>query len=466
MNLVRQVLRAAALMCGWMIHGLAAQTSDVEGGTDSTGSSVSGSTLLLNSTSTLIASPLSLVSAGTVVFYDRNTQLSTGVITTGNIVPASSQTPWVVETTTPTLTTAAVNSTSSSGAITLGSLAINQSPTLSISNAGASNLGLTTSSLPATGSTLQINSTFGLVAGSGASIGGGIVPSGSVNSITTTNMVVGSVPWTSSSVLNLSVASRPAVSVAGGTLTVAGGTLAVDRLVSGIDGLNLSGDALLRLRVNSAAGAEYGKFTVNGNVVLSGDLLIDVESRITSGAVLTIVEKTTAGAVSGTFTGLPEGSVVNVNGNDFKISYTGGDGNDVTLTALSRVQAWRNRNFGTSENAGASADEADFDGDGIPNLLEKAFNLDPAAGNTLPVTAAHRGDCLEYTYTRSLQALADGDVFTVEWADTLGASAWSSEGVTEQVLSDDGTVQVVKACVPAGGNGQRFMRLSVAPSAQ
>ena len=181
---------------------------------------------------------------------------------------------------------------------------------------------------------------------------------------------------------------------------------------------------------------------------------------------MTIVEKTTAGAVSGAFTGLPEGSVVNVNGNDFKISYTGGDGNDVTLTALSRVQAWRNRNFGTSENAGASADEADFDGDGIPNLLEKAFNLDPAAGNTLPVTAAHRGDCLEYTYTRSLQALADGDVFTVEWADTLGASAWSSAGVTEQVLSDDGTVQVVKACVQAGGNGQRFMRLSVTPSAQ
>lgn len=460
MILSRQFFWAAALTCGLMVHSLSAQTSDVEGGTDSTGSSVSGSTLVLNSTSTLIASPLSLVSAGAVLLYDQNTQLSTGFITSGNIVPASSQTPWVVETTTPTLTTAAVNTTPSLGTITLGSLAINQSPTLSILNAGGSNLGLTTSSLPATSSTLQINSAGGLLAG------GGISPSGSVSSITTTTTIAGSVPSTSGAVVNVSLASRPTLTVSGGTLTVAGGTLAVDRLVSGIDGLNLSGDALLRLRVNSAAGAEYGKFTVNGNVVLSGDLLIDVESRISSGAVLTIVEKTTAGAVSGTFTGLLEGSVVNVNGNDFKISYTGGDGNDVTLTALSRVQAWRNRNFGTSENAGASADEADFDGDGIPNLLEKAFNLDPAAGNTLPVAAAHRGDCLEYTYTRSLQSLADGDVFTVEWADTLGASAWSSEGVTEQVLSDDGTVQVVKACVPAGSNGQRFMRLSVTPSAQ
>lgn len=39
-------------------------------------------------------------------------------------------------------------------------------------------------------------------------------------------------------------------------------------------------------------------------------------------------------AVVGTFAGLPEGSVITSNGQRFQISYVGGTGNDVVLTAL------------------------------------------------------------------------------------------------------------------------------------
>ena len=54
-----------------------------------------------------------------------------------------------------------------------------------------------------------------------------------------------------------------------------------------------------------------------------------------------------------------------------------------------------------------------------------------------------------------------GITHAVEWSDTLATESWSSAGVTEQTLSDNGTVQQVKASVPAGSNNRRFIHLKV-----
>ena len=54
-----------------------------------------------------------------------------------------------------------------------------------------------------------------------------------------------------------------------------------------------------------------------------------------------------------------------------------------------------------------------------------------------------------------------GITHAVEWSDTLAAERWSSAGVTEQILSDNGTVQQVKASIPTGSNNRRFIRLKV-----
>jgi hypothetical protein len=70
------------------------------------------------------------------------------------------------------------------------------------------------------------------------------------------------------------------------------------------------------------------------------------------------------------------------------------------------------------------------------------------------------GATLELTYTRSNAALADGVTFTVEWRDDLTSGVWSSAGVTEQILSDNGIVQSVRASV-AAGSGKRFLHLKV-----
>ena len=58
-------------------------------------------------------------------------------------------------------------------------------------------------------------------------------------------------------------------------------------------------------------------------------------ARIQHYQTFTILNKVDAGAITGTFAGIPQGgTVVGSNGTVFSVSYTGGDGNDIVLTAI------------------------------------------------------------------------------------------------------------------------------------
>jgi uncharacterized delta-60 repeat protein len=130
--------------------------------------------------------------------------------------------------------------------------------------------------------------------------------------------------------------------------------------------------------------------------------------------------------------------------------------------ALTQQAAWRQAWFGTTGNIGNAADSFDFDNDGLVNLIEWACGLNPTTANTLPATTVRNGAFIKFTYTRSKAAVNAGAVFTVEWSDTLpGPDPWSAAGVVEEVLSDDGALQQVKATIPAGSNGRRFVHLRV-----
>ncbi|WP_395748466.1 NHL repeat-containing protein [Prosthecobacter sp.] len=132
-----------------------------------------------------------------------------------------------------------------------------------------------------------------------------------------------------------------------------------------------------------------------------------------------------------------------------------------TFTTLTSQQDWRETYFGTTANSGTAADDADSDGDGIPNLVEYALGLNPTVESTLPQTTVINGSNLEYTYTRSDAALNAGTVFTVQWSATLAAGSWSSAGVVQTVQSDNGTTQQVKAVIPLNGAASLFARLSI-----
>ncbi len=128
-------------------------------------------------------------------------------------------------------------------------------------------------------------------------------------------------------------------------------------------------------------------------------------------------------------------------------------------SAVPHAQAWRQQYFGSPDNTGNAADTADPDNDGLTNLMERALGLHPLQAGALSVQTVTNGAVIEFTYTRSVAALADTE-FRVEWSDTLTGGTWSTAGVTEAVLNDNGTTQTVCATVPAG-TVRRFVHLRV-----
>ena len=83
----------------------------------------------------------------------------------------------------------------------------------------------------------------------------------------------------------------------------------------------------------------YKQLTVVGKVDLTGvPLNLSGTMTITNAVTFTIVSNDGTDPIIGTFTGLPEGSIINNFLNSGKtaiISYVGGDGNDVTITSPS-----------------------------------------------------------------------------------------------------------------------------------
>jgi hypothetical protein len=60
----------------------------------------------------------------------------------------------------------------------------------------------------------------------------------------------------------------------------------------------------------------------------------ETQGALRQGRVLTLISNTSPNPISGTFSNLPDGGIVTINGNNFQASYEGGGGNDLTLTVV------------------------------------------------------------------------------------------------------------------------------------
>jgi autotransporter-associated beta strand protein len=79
------------------------------------------------------------------------------------------------------------------------------------------------------------------------------------------------------------------------------------------------------------------KVIANGVTINSGATIAlsgTAQGQLTQGMILTLIKNTAATPISGTFSNLPDGGIVTVNGNNLQASYSGGDGNDLTLTVV------------------------------------------------------------------------------------------------------------------------------------
>lgn len=128
---------------------------------------------------------------------------------------------------------------------------------------------------------------------------------------------------------------------------------------------------------------------------------------------------------------------------------------------FSGIETWRQTWFGTFANTGSAADSADPDTDGTTNYLEYAYGLNPTLADAIPGTQfTLNGSNIEFTYTRGSQSVND-IWFAVPWTETLNGTDWNYADTTEQILTDNGTQQVIKATIPMGTTGRRFVRLEV-----
>ena len=236
--------------------------------------------------------------------------------------------------------------------------------------------------------------------------------------------------------------------VANGPFTVNGGTLLGNGTVQGALSINggthapgaspgittvngnyaLGSGGTLHVEINGITPAtQYDQVRVLGvasSVSLAGTLDIAAAPGLSPGATFTILDNTSASAVSGTFKGLPQDAEFFEDGQWWRITYTGGTGNDVVLTRITPTpwQNWQAANFGANvNNAAISGMLIDIEPDGLGNLLEYALGGNPnvASRTPLPLTSVIGGR-LTLTFTRTL---ANTDiVMTVQGADALGGS--------------------------------------------
>ena len=138
--------------------------------------------------------------------------------------------------------------------------------------------------------------------------------------------------------------------------------------------------------------------------------------------------------------------------------YVADSGNSVirkgtVVPDLSPIENWRLAHFGISGNSGTAADGFDYDQDGLTNLAEYAFSLDPksAASLQLPPWQVSGGN---FTTEFSGPEGAVDITYTAEWSTSLTGENWFSVGD----LGSGGTHQFK---ISTTGHPRLFVRFKI-----
>ena len=126
---------------------------------------------------------------------------------------------------------------------------------------------------------------------------------------------------------------------------------------------------------------------------------------------------------------------------------------NVTRDPITSLQAWRLTWFGTFDNTGNAADDCDFDQDGLVNLLEYAFDLNPKAGSSCQIPQCHWAGG-NYVMSLATPTGVSGITYGADWSATLAPNDWHA-------LPDTGTGGQHVFSMPASGLPRIFMRWSV-----
>ncbi len=122
-------------------------------------------------------------------------------------------------------------------------------------------------------------------------------------------------------------------------------------------------------------------------------------------------------------------------------------------TPLSPIETWRLLHFGIITNTGNAANSFDFDNDGLVNLIEFGFGLNPKQGSSValpqPVLA---GGNLTVSFSQPVGV--SGIIYGAEWSTTLEPASWTA-------IPDTGAGTGHVFQVSVGANNRLFMRYVV-----
>lgn len=142
---------------------------------------------------------------------------------------------------------------------------------------------------------------------------------------------------------------------------------------------------------------------------------------------------------------------------DMTFTSWGGTGGGFSYTrstsSLPAIEAWRQLYFTVTTNTGDAANDFDFDHDGLVNLVEFAFGLNPLQSGSLALPQPQlTAGVLSAGFTQP--ADASGITYGAEWSTDLTAEGWTS-------IPDTGTGTSHLFTVPAGGHPKLFLRYTV-----
>jgi hypothetical protein len=134
------------------------------------------------------------------------------------------------------------------------------------------------------------------------------------------------------------------------------------------------------------------------------------------------------------------------------------------ISFLTPQQAWRQTNFGSTNNTGNAANSADPDFDGYKNLLEYALASTPTTAASVPVlstglvlTEPDPDEHLEITFSRVADPLL---LYAVEATDDL-TQPWTTIWTSTGAANIAGPVTVSDSVNPVSPRLRRFIRLRV-----
>ncbi|MFT3990659.1 MAG: autotransporter-associated beta strand repeat-containing protein [Luteolibacter sp.] len=244
--------------------------------------------------------------------------------------------------------------------------------------------------------------------------------------------------------LGQSVSIAPRAHVSPGTGIGATGTLTIG------GALTLNG-SILDFDLSTPAGTS-DKIATQGNLTFSGSnslLIRSLSGTLTPGTYTLITYTgTLSGAANLTWTDTTNSGLIGT----LDTSTAG----QIRLILLTPFQAWRKLYFGDSANSGNETSTADYDHDGISNLVEYASGTNPTQNTPVPYrTEVNANSYLQITFNRIADPML---TYTVQVSENL--ETWSDIWTSTSSMNVADTVTVSDE-VPLPNSSRRFLRLSV-----